>query len=133
MTKNDWPVVKRMLRAGWPTAADGIDDDAYVGLLSSFETETVKESIRSLLASNRYMPRVSEIIAAIPSDDEPSPSNGVSPGYQRILREKAVRDRLADGALEADRVLQDSMTSEEWRVVYSKRVAAAATRLQALR
>ena len=133
MTKNDWPVVKRMLRAGWPTAADSIDDDAYVGLLSSFEAEVVKDSIRSLLASNRYMPRVSEIIAAIPSDDEPLAGSGISLDYQRVLREKAVRDRLADEALDRDRELQDSMTAEEWRVVYSRRVMAAATELQAFR
>src|ERR1039457_4680616 len=126
MTKNDWPVVKRMLRAGWPTAADSIDDDAYVGLLSSFEAEVVKDSIRSLLASNRYMPRVSEIIAAIPSDDEPLAGSGISLDYQRVLREKAVRDRLADEALDRDRELQDSMTAEEWRKVYSRRVAEAA-------
>ena len=68
MNKADWPVIKRTLLSGWPMArGETIDDDAYIGLLSSFDAEDVKAAIHSLLASSRFMPKVAEIVQALPA------------------------------------------------------------------
>lgn len=67
MNREDWPVIERTLFAGWPMArGETIDNDAYIGLLSPYEAEDVKAAIHGLLASSRFMPKVAEIIAALP-------------------------------------------------------------------
>lgn len=80
MNRDEWPVVRRTLRAGWP--AGEIDDDAYIGMLGAFSQDDVKAGISSMLGSALYLPKVSEIVGAIRRAKQALPSTPVARGLR---------------------------------------------------
>lgn len=72
MTREDWPHLRRMLLSGWPQRNEVVlDDGAYIALLQDFDPEQVAAAIRSLLHRSRHLPKVSELVAAMPEAANP--------------------------------------------------------------
>lgn len=66
MTREEWPTIKRLLIAGWPSRADGIDDTAWISLLSPFAASDVADAVRAIAGrGGDWMPRASEIVGAL--------------------------------------------------------------------
>ena len=100
MNREDWPVIERTLFAGWPMArGETIDNDAYIGLLSPYEAEGVKAAIHGLLASSRFMPKVAEIIAALPV----KPVDGLTVSQRKQLADFHARINAGGGFFNAQR------------------------------
>jgi hypothetical protein len=105
-TEDQWFQVRSTLAAGW-VIDQGYSETAYRGLLTTYEPQDVLFALRSLLGrGSRFVPKVAEIVAALPS----RAMLGVVPQASETRLARLAALEIADGIENARR----DRELEEW-------------------
>jgi hypothetical protein len=128
MNDKEWTVIRLTLEAGWVPPPEGLNESAYRGLLSRYPIDEVQGALHALMGRGpKYIriPKVSEIIAAIPSrTPEAQPlalanaSDELRAKYARLdildEQETARRDAELDEWWENDATEGQKAAGEAW-------------------